>query len=292
MRSCTTATQYFKTVAERAFFATETNKLFGEAYATFRSAPLTLTLERYLRLAEMGYEAGESNAARVMDEIASKTYTEEQRNSFLGTLHYVLDLFSMSHPPLEGTADAMKLYERAAEQGNSRARVRVGDYFFYGYGDVGEPDLVEAAAHYRLASEGRDAQANFNLGYQHHYGLGLAKDTHLAKRYYDLAKETSTDARFAVSLVLALLWFETAQRAFFSGDKFFTEDPAVATWVDWWKSPSRLVPGVPGILDMGTDTLLIISLLAAFVGIGMFRENRNQRRRREILAGNAGNIAT
>jgi len=285
MRSCKTAVQYFKTVAERATFATELHNTFSDVFAGFKSAALEITLEQYLRLAEMGFEAGETNAARVMDEITSKSYSEEERNTLLGSLHYVLDLFGLSHPPLQGSADAMRLYERAAEQGNSKARVRVGDYFYYGQGDVGSPDFVEAAAHYRLASEHRESQASFNLGFQHQYGLGLAKDAHLAKRYYDLAKEHSPDARFAVSLVLTVLWIESAQRAFLSGERFLADDPAMANWFDWWRSPAGLIAS-PSLwsFDLAADTLLIIFLSGMFVGLGIYRERRNQIRRMEMMA--------
>lgn len=42
----------------------------------------------------------------------------------------------------------------------------------------------------------------FNLGYMHEQGLGMSKDMHLAKRCYDLAAETSVDAKVPVALAL------------------------------------------------------------------------------------------
>lgn len=47
----------------------------------------------------------------------------------------------------------------------------------------------------------------FNLGYMHEQGLGMAKDIHLAKRCYDLAAETSADAKVPVALALLKLNF-------------------------------------------------------------------------------------
>ena len=35
----------------------------------------------------------------------------------------------------------------------------------------------------------------FNLGYMHELGLGMKRDIHLAKRFYDMAAETSVDAK-------------------------------------------------------------------------------------------------
>ena len=45
----------------------------------------------------------------------------------------------------------------------------------------------------------------FNLGYMHELGLGMKRDIHLAKRFYDMAAETSVDAKVPVALALAKL---------------------------------------------------------------------------------------
>ena len=56
--------------------------------------------------------------------------------------------------------------------GYTYARVKVGDYHFYGQGT--ELDYEAAASHYRLASEQQhNAQAMFNLAYMHEQGLGM-----------------------------------------------------------------------------------------------------------------------
>lgn len=39
----------------------------------------------------------------------------------------------------------------------------------------------------------------------HEHGLGLKKDIHLAKRFYDLAAETSDDAKVPVAIALLKL---------------------------------------------------------------------------------------
>ena len=48
-------------------------------------------------------------------------------------------------------------------------------------------------------------QAMFNLGYMHELGLGMKRDIHLAKRFYDMAAETSVDAKVPVAMALAKL---------------------------------------------------------------------------------------
>ena len=58
--------------------------------------------------------------------------------------------------------------------GYTVARVKIGDYHYYGYGT--EIDYETAAIHYRMASEQQhNAQAMFNLGYMHEQGLGMKR---------------------------------------------------------------------------------------------------------------------
>ena len=86
------------------------------------------------------------------------------------------------------------------------ARVKVGDYHFYGYGT--KVDYDTSALHYRMASDQQsNPQAMFNLGYMHERGFGLKEDIHLAKRFYDMAAEASPDAHFPVTLALLKLSF-------------------------------------------------------------------------------------
>lgn len=59
-------------------------------------------------------------------------------------------------------------------KGYSVARVKVGDYHYYGYGT--EVDYETAANQYKIASEQQhNAQAMFNLGYMHEQGLGMKR---------------------------------------------------------------------------------------------------------------------
>ncbi|KAI2504438.1 hypothetical protein MHU86_10027 [Fragilaria crotonensis] len=66
-----------------------------------------------------------------------------------------------------------------------------------------DADMEKAAHYYRLASQKfKSARANFNLGFMHEWGLGLKQDFPLAKRHYDLAKESSKQAGLAVQIAL------------------------------------------------------------------------------------------
>lgn len=67
---------------------------------------------------------------------------------------------------------ALQYLGRAAAQGYAPARVRLGDYFYYGWGT--DVDFSAAAVHYRIASDQlHSAQAMFNLGFMHEQGLGM-----------------------------------------------------------------------------------------------------------------------
>nr|XP_037272608.1 LOW QUALITY PROTEIN: protein sel-1 homolog 1-like [Rhipicephalus microplus] len=177
MRSCSTAAELFKNVAERGRWS---EKLM-QAYSDYRDGRVDIALVKYAFLAELGYEVAQSNAAFILDRGESKHF-----------------------PKNETFAWALLFWNRAATQGYSVARVKLGDYHYYGYGT--NIDYETAATHYRMASEQQhNAQAMFNLGYMHEQGLGLKKDIHLAKRYYDMAAETSADAQLPVALALVKL---------------------------------------------------------------------------------------
>ncbi|KAI8481494.1 Protein sel-1 1 [Branchiostoma belcheri] len=178
MRSCHTAVELFKNVAERGRWS----ELMMEAHNQYKDGNSNSALVMYTLLAELGYEVAQSNVAFILDQ-GSRTHVVGQEEVYPRALLH---------------------WGRAAAQGYTVARVKLGDYHYYGYGT--EVDYEIAATHYRLASEQQhNAQAMFNLGYMHENGLGMKKDIHLAKRFYDMAAETSADAQVPVSLALMKL---------------------------------------------------------------------------------------
>ncbi|XP_066282750.1 protein sel-1 homolog 1-like isoform X2 [Branchiostoma lanceolatum] len=178
MRSCHTAVELFKNVAERGRWS----ELMMEAHNQYKDGNSNSALVMYTLLAELGYEVAQSNVAYILDQ-GSRTHVVGQEEVYPRALLH---------------------WGRAAAQGYTVARVKLGDYHYYGYGT--NIDYEIAATHYRLASEQQhNAQAMFNLGYMHENGLGMKKDIHLAKRFYDMAAETSTDAQVPVSLALMKL---------------------------------------------------------------------------------------
>jgi len=264
-RACRTAALYFKTVAERASEAMS-GPLYASALAAHSAGRIDLALDRYLVLAEMGYEVAESNAAMLFDDLAPRSAPSGP----VAYLHYALDLAGVRHPHLYGTAEALALYERAAEQGNHAARVKVGDFNFYGYGGLA-PDASKSAAHYRIASEGKEAQAFFNLGYLHHYGLGLPHDVHLAKRYYDLALETSPDAKLPVTLALFALWWQGDAAPAAHDDANGAEADAESSSPS--SSPSS---SEPWTAEVNMETASLVTLVAIFIGLHYVRQLRRR----------------
>ena len=79
-------------------------------------------------------------------------------------------MFSQS----EVSKRALLHWQRSANQGYGLARVKLGDYHYYGWGTP--VDYEMAATHYKIAAEQQhSAQAMFNLGYMHEQGLGIKK---------------------------------------------------------------------------------------------------------------------
>ncbi|KAL4002881.1 Sel1 repeat family protein [Acanthocheilonema viteae] len=176
-RNCHTAVELYKNVAERGRWS----ERLMEAYTSYRSGRVDEAAFKYLFLAELGYEPAQTNFAYIIDRGESNLFPSE-----------------------EALQRALLHWQRSANQDYAYARIKLGDYYYYGYGTP--VDYEMAATQYKIASDRHQAaQAMFNLGYMHEQGLGINKDMHLAKRFYDMAAETSADAYMPVSLALLKL---------------------------------------------------------------------------------------
>ncbi|KHN82309.1 Protein sel-1 -like protein 1 [Toxocara canis] len=176
-RNCHTAVELYKNVAERGRWS----ERLMEAYGSYREGRTDEAAFKYLFLAELGYEPAQTNFAYIIDRGET-------------------DLF----PPNEALQRALLHWQRSANQDYALARVKLGDYHYYGWGTP--VDYEMAATQYKIATDRHQtAQAMFNLGFMHEQGLGINKDIHLAKRFYDMAAETSADAYIPVNLALMKL---------------------------------------------------------------------------------------
>nr|XP_015218350.1 PREDICTED: protein sel-1 homolog 2 isoform X3 [Lepisosteus oculatus] len=175
-RSCSTAVQLFMDVCLQGSWS----EMFLQAYAAFRNGDIDSALAQYLFLAEMGYEVAQSNAAYLLELNVSRIFKDAE----------VYQL-------------AFVQWQRAASHGYAPARVKIGDYHYYGYGmDV---DHEAAAVHYHLAAVEGSAQALFNLGYMYEQGIGHKKDIYMALKMYNMAIIASPDAYLPVFLAICKL---------------------------------------------------------------------------------------
>lgn len=137
--------------------------------------------------------------------------------------------------PIEASNDTARLaltqWTRSAAQRNIDSLVKVGDYYYYGLGVPDEPESVrweKATKYYQSAADTQlSALAMWNLGWMYENGVGVPQvsndgylkigfksdsypscrqDFHLAKRHYDLALETNSEAYIPVLLSLIKLY--------------------------------------------------------------------------------------
>ncbi|KIH53971.1 Sel1 repeat protein [Ancylostoma duodenale] len=150
LRSCTTAVEFYKNVAERGRWS---EKLM-EAYGAYKEGRRDEAAIKYLFLAELGYEPAQTNIAYILDR-------GEADSLFPASKENVLER-------------AIVQWQRAANQEYPLARIKLGDYHYYGWGTPA--DYEQAAQHYKLAVERHaTAQAMFNLGLMHEQGLGITR---------------------------------------------------------------------------------------------------------------------
>ncbi|KAL8706085.1 MAG: hypothetical protein Q9201_000850 [Fulgogasparrea decipioides] len=188
-RSCGVATAYYKLVAEKA---ESIHSAFDEANNAYDDGNSETALVNYMMAAEQGYESAQANVAYILDGHRSvlsldallpwKKHRDSLRNAVLALIYWT----------------------RSAKQSNIDSMVKMGDYYFGGYGI--EADMEKAATCYQTAAEThQSAQALWNLGWIHENGVGVEQDFHLAKRFYDQALETNQEAYLPVKMSLVKL---------------------------------------------------------------------------------------
>ncbi|KAJ2782265.1 ERAD-associated protein [Coemansia interrupta] len=184
---CRLAVASYRFVVENADWQ---HSPFAQGIAAFRRGDLAGAALHYMRAAEMGYGVGQLNAAVLLEHAARADYQGDPRLAEIYETRGQLD------------RQAGVYWTRAANQNIADARVKQGDHYYHGRGTECNP--TRAAAAYRIAAESeRNGLAMWNLGYMFENGIGVERDFHLAKRYYDLAVETNENGRLAgyVSLV-------------------------------------------------------------------------------------------
>ena len=184
--SCASASSLLKQLAERGKWAT----MMEHAYAAYMRRDYRGALLRYMKMAEMGIEVAQANAAFLLEhKIGDEGRFRE-------------DTKANPDAP-SASARALHYHRLAAKQGNVKSLLRIGDAYYYGQGT--NVSLTKSIAAYRQASEQRNPHAMFNLAHMHEHGIGMAKDLHLAKRYYDMILTSQPDASVIVQIALKKL---------------------------------------------------------------------------------------
>ncbi|CAL9054756.1 unnamed protein product [Musa banksii] len=241
------ATYLYKTVAERGPWSC----LSRWALESYLKGDVGKSLLLYSRMAELGYEVAQSNAAWILDKYGEQSIC-------IGESGFCTDT--------ERHLRAHTLWWQASEQGNEHAALLIGDAYYYGRGT--DRDYERAAEAYMHAHSQANAQAMFNLGYMHEHGQGLPLDLHLAKRYYDQALETDPAAKLPVKLALTSLWIRKNYADSFlvkTIDSLPQVYPRLEAWVD------------EVLMDEGNVTIL--TLFACLLAVLYLRE----RQRRQVV---------
>ncbi|XP_077236107.1 HCP-like superfamily protein [Tasmannia lanceolata] len=238
------ATALYKLVAERGPWSS----LSRWALESYLKGEVGKAFFLYSRMAELGYEVAQSNAAWILDKYG-------ERSMCMGESGFCTDA--------ERHQRVHSLWWQASEQGNEQAALLIGDAYYYGRGT--ERDYERAAEAYSHAQSQSNAQAMFNLGYMYEHGQGLPFDLHLAKRYYDQALENDPAAKLPVSLALMSLWIRKNYAHSFLVD-FIDSLPEVYPTVGAW------VENV--VMDEGNATIL--TLIVCLVTV-LFLRDRQRR---------------
>ncbi|EJD08119.1 HCP-like protein, partial [Fomitiporia mediterranea MF3/22] len=192
--SCAMAVSFYKLVAERGAWADDPVREGEARWKLGMERAKEDAMLRWWIASERGIEPAQNNLAYILDQ--DKSILRFTR-------------FAPFSPSNTTARLALTQWMRSAYQRNIDALVKVGDYYFHGFGISDEEKKKRwerAAAFYQSAVDTQvSAMAMWNLGWMYENGVGVPQDFHLAKRHYDLALETNSEAYLPVVLSLIKL---------------------------------------------------------------------------------------
>lgn len=236
--SCTLSEKLFKAVLDRGRAA----DLLLKGYLYYQEERLDVAAMFYLEAAYYGYEVGLVNSAILLDKnqifSSDESLVEEFKNDpvlltagailgfdsnrLINTIYEDLASLRMgaappgqrqtpAHPSLTLRA-SIRLLEAAKEEQNTFATVRLGDYYYYGKGDLA-PDLHKAFQLYQAAqsmNKSRDfqAQAYLSTGFMKQFGLGTGRNLALAREDYERASNLGGSLSYVALFAKVLLELE------------------------------------------------------------------------------------
>lgn len=195
-KTCSKASEYFKLVAEQGVW----NQVFSKAYRAYERGDYGSALFWYLFAAHAGLELAQYNAGFMYERNSLTNPAGIGPISWNSKSNGVEKSYGDRADVVE---EALELYQMSGSQGYSDSMVRVGDLVFRE-----AQDYTRAASAYERAVKQNNPEAMFNLGWMHARGFGMNSDKHMAKRYFDQAKETDSDAIIPATIALfALKYF-------------------------------------------------------------------------------------
>jgi SEL1 protein len=140
-----------------------------EATNAYERDDRTSVFLKYAMASEQGLEMAQNNLAYLLDE---GRQSNSRLSSFSVSFHMrILGYFKNLFSDREARIRALQQWNRAAQQSNAEAKIKVGDHYYYGWGT--EIDYMKAGEAYMKAESDESAQAMFNLGYMYEHGLGF-----------------------------------------------------------------------------------------------------------------------
>ncbi|KAL7639346.1 UNVERIFIED_CONTAM: hypothetical protein RMT77_009847 [Armadillidium vulgare] len=172
---CDLAYSHYQTVAQ----AGDYSDLFYEAFSDYKSGRNEAALMKYLLLSDLGYTAGHINAGRILDEGVSGIYKNE----------------------VLLRKRAFEMWSRAAKDGNPKGYVRLGDYIYYGLGEI-EQNKTAAVDYYAKAYARGEPEGGFSLALAIEWGDGIQQDLLEAEKIYNTLIDKHNDAVVPASIAL------------------------------------------------------------------------------------------
>eukprot|EP01083_Nonionella_stella_P175662 612425_1 len=226
MKSCKMGLQLLKKVAERGARSAD----MDEAHKAYLRGDVAESLALYLTLAEEGYQLAQQNAAWLLSQnladppappevspadpedttpLQSSNFTTDDRVFRL--LTFAADQGSVSAPRQlgdhlfggvvsEALIQELNMHELPVASVSSTSKVSVVSP--KSAADGPELNFARALNQYARGSKRHDSESTFNLGYMHHFGYGVRRDSHIAKRNYDLALKQESKSYLPVKLAL------------------------------------------------------------------------------------------
>ncbi|KAF8070762.1 hypothetical protein FPV67DRAFT_1488642 [Lyophyllum atratum] len=204
--SCAMAVSFHKLVTERGRWDDDLLRDAEIAWMSASEHGKEAAILKWWIAAERGSEVAQNNLAYILD----------QDKSILR-----LTRFSPMTPSNDTARLALTQWTRAAAQRNIDALVKVGDYYYHGLGVSDDDETTrfeKAAGYYQSAVDTQlSALAMWSLGWMYENGIGVPQDFHLAKRHYDLALETNSEAYLPVLLSLGKLYIRSIWHTMMGG---------------------------------------------------------------------------